>query len=177
MISYTARMAALTLREYVKPSASALGTHVLEGRAWPWLCDYQFHINNSRYLELMDYGRTQFFVSVGLVAPFLKGEIGGVAAGIQIVYRRPIDLMERYRLQTQLVGWDSRWYLHEQTFFKANGEVATRAFVRSMLRGPAGPVSIGELLAAKGLATESPAPTEALQAFMSSTSIAARTMK
>lgn len=176
MLTYTAKTMALTLRELPNRGKDPLGVQTLEGRAWPWLCDYQRHMNNSRYLELMDYGRTQFFVRGRLLREFMKGEIGAVAGAIQIVYRRPIDLMERYRLETQLVSWDDRWYIHEQRFLKANGEVSSRAFVRSMLRDEDGPVNIGSYLEAAGFEAECAPPSEALQEFLSSSSKVARTL-
>lgn len=176
MLTYTAKTMALTLRELPNRGKDPLGVQIFEGRAWPWLCDYQRHMNNSRYLELMDYGRTQFFIRGGLLYQFMKGEIGAVAAATQIVYRRPIDLMERYRLETQLVSWDDRWYIHEQRFVKANGEVSSHAFVRSMLRDANGPLNIGSHLEAAGFDTPSEPPSEALQEFLSSSSRVARTL-
>lgn len=176
MLTYTAKTIALTLRELPNSGKDPLGVQVFEGRAWPWLCDYQRHITNSRYLELMDYGRTQFFVRSQLLRQFMKGEIGAVAAATQIVYRRPIDLMERYRLETQLVSWDDRWYIHEQRFLKANGEVSAHAFVRSMLRDGDGAINIGAYLEAAGASADPEPPSDALQEFMSSSSRVARAL-
>lgn len=176
MLTYTAKTIALTLRELPNAGKAPLGVQIYEGRAWPWLCDYQRHMNNARYLELMDYGRTQFFVRSGLLPAFMKGRISGVAAATQIVYRRSIEWMERYRLETQLVSWDDRWYIHEHRFRRANGEIAAHAFVRSMLRDAQGPVNIGTYLAAQGIdATPQPA-SDALKEFLSSSSKVARAL-
>lgn len=176
MLTYTARTIALTLQELPNSGKDPLGVQVFQGRAWPWLCDYQRHMNNSRYLELMDYGRTQFFVRSGLLSQFMKGKISGVAAATQIVYRRPIDWMESYRLETQLVSWDDRWYIHEQRFRKANGEISAHAYVRSMLRDKDGPVNIGSFLAANGVVGQPAPPSEALKEFLASSAKVARTL-
>lgn len=177
MILYSAKMVAFSLKELARPTVGPLAPCVLEGRAWPWLCDYQRHINNARYLDLMDYGRTQFFLRVGLLKTLASGGIGGVVAATQITYRRPIDLMQRYRLETRLVGWDARWYLHEHLFYLDDGTVAVHAFVRSMLRGKSGVVSMGEVFASAGLEVEPPVWSEELEAFLASTAQTARSLK
>src|SRR5690554_1878505 len=174
MILYSAKMVAFSLKELSKSKLDPLEVNVLEGRAWPWLCDYQRHINNARYLDLMDYGRTQFFLRSGLLKTLAKLNLGGVAAATQIVYRRPINLMESYRLETRLIGWDDRWYLHEHHFKLADGSIAAHAFVRSMLRGSAGAVNIGDVFADRGIQLEQPEWSEELEAFLRSSADAAR---
>lgn len=174
MILYSAKMVAFSMKELIQPKVGPLDTNVLEGRAWPWLCDYQRHINNARYLDLMDYGRTQFFLRAGLLKTLASNNLGGVAAATQVVYRRPIDLMQSYRLETRLVGWDERWYLHEHYFRLADGQIAAHALVRSMLRGKNGPVSIGDVLRQVGHQVESPEWSDELKAFMDSSAVAAR---
>lgn len=174
MLTYTAKTIALTLRELPNTGKDPLGVHVYTGRAWPWLCDYQRHMNNARYLEMMDYGRTQFFVRSGLLRSFMRGEVSGVAAATQIVYRRSIEWMEPFQLETQLVSWDDRWYIHEHRFRRASGEVAAQAFVRSMLRDKEGSVNIGDYLAARGVEAVCHPASEALKEFLSSSSKVAR---
>lgn len=176
MLSYTAKTIALTLRELPNSGKDPLGVQVYEGRAWPWLCDYQRHMNNARYLELMDYGRTQFFVRSGLLRAFMKGKVSGVAAATQIVYRRSIEWMEPFRLETQLIGWDDRWYIHEHRFLRANGEVAAHAYVRSMLRDASGPVNLGTYLQERGVEATPPPRSAALEEFLSSSAQVARTL-
>lgn len=174
MILYSAKMVAFSLKELAQAKRDPLDEMVLEGRAWPWLCDYQRHINNARYLDLMDYGRTQFFLRSGLLRQLAKNNLGGVAAATQIVYRRPINLLETYRLETRLVGWDDRWYLHEHHFKLADGRIAAHAFVRSMLSGKQGPVNIGDVFAESGIQLQQPVWSKELQAFLDSTAHAAR---
>src|SRR5699024_249648 len=127
---------------------------------------YQRHMNNARYLEMMDYGRTQFFVRSGLLRAFMKGKVSGVAAATQIVYRRSIEWMEPFQLETQLVRWDDRWYIHEHHFRRASGDVAAHAFVRSMLRDQSGPVNIGTYLEARGVDAVCQPASDALKEFL-----------
>ena len=174
MIIDSAKMLAFSLRELSRPKIEPTGVNIIEGRAWPWLCDYQRHINNARYLEIMDYGRTQFFLRAGLVPTLAKHGIGGVTAATQIIYRRPIDFMQTYRLETRLVGWDERWYLHEQHFLLADGRVAAHAFIRSMLSDKKGTVSMEYVLREAGLPTHQEPWSDELRTFLASTAEAAR---
>lgn len=150
MLSYTAKIAAFSLRELLKPRLAPTDAAIMEGRAWPWLCDYMLHINNAEYLALMDYGRTQYFVRLGLLRPMKNQGFSGVVAGTQITYRRSIDLLRPYRMETRLLYFDERWYYHEQTIYNERDELAVRAIVRCMLRDRTGPVSFGRILAAAG---------------------------
>lgn len=177
MILYSAKMVAFSLKELTRPKVAPLAPYVLEGRAWPWLCDYQRHINNARYLDLMDYGRTQFFLRAGLLKALATNGWGGVVASTQITYRRSIDLMQRYRLETRLVFWDDRWYIHEHIFYLEDGTVAVHAFIRSMLRGKDGAVNLSRVFEAAGLSPETPTQSDALAQFLASSEFTARSLR
>lgn len=178
MISYTAKMAVFSVNEMRKERCSPLDVVSMEGRAWPWLCDYQRHINNARYLDLMDYGRFQWFIRSGLMKPLYQNGWNGVVAATQILYRREIPMMEKFHLETRILGWDDRWYLHEQRFVTENGKVAAQALLRSSLRGKKGPVNIGEAFALAGYPDlKSPEMSPELLAFLESSSVAAKALK
>ena len=178
MIAYTAKMAAFSARELLKDRVHPLAPVVFEGRAWPWLCDYQQHINNARYLDMMDYGRFQWFVRVGLTKPLFQQRWNGVVAANQITYKREIPIWKPFRLETRIVGWDDRWYFHEQRFFLEDGSIATQALLRSSLRGVEGPVNIGEAFALAGYPDLVQQPwSDELRAFIESSSASARALR
>lgn len=177
MIAYTAKMAFFSAKELLKERVHPLEAVRLDGRAWPWLCDYQRHINNARYLDLMDYGRFQWFMRAGVVKPMYSEGWNGVVASTQILYRREIPLLSRFQLETRILAWDDRWYFHEQRFLNERGQVASTALLRSSLRGKEGPVNIGRLFALSGFELESPEPSEELRAFIASTTAAAQALR
>lgn len=150
MLSYTAKIAAFSAAELLRRPLTPIEPAVLEGRAWPWLCDYMMHINNAEYLALMDFGRTQYFVRTGLLKPMKEHGFSGVVAGTQVTYRRSIDLMKRFRMETRLLYFDDRWYYHDQVVYNDQGELAVRALVRCQLRDRSGAVNFGKILEAAG---------------------------
>lgn len=178
MLAYTAKMAAFSAKELLKERVHPLEAVQFEARAWPWLCDYQRHINNARYLDMMDYGRFQWFVRVGLTKPLYSEGWNGVVAATQITYRSEVPLMKAFTLETKLVGWDDRWYFHEQRFLLEDGRIAAQAFLRSSLRSKKGAVNIGDALAKAGYpGLVAPETTPELQAFIDSTAQTAKSLK
>ena len=170
MLLYTLKMAGFTFLQSRTRGADPLAPVSIRGRAWPWLCDYQLHINNAVYLDLMDYGRTQFFARHQLLGPMYRNGWGGVVAGSHVVYRRSIDLWRPFELQTRLLWFDDRWYVHEQNVLDERGRIAVRALVRSQLREGSSPLPMAQLLLAGGYSgVVSPAPTPEIEAFVAST--------
>ncbi|TVQ96095.1 MAG: thioesterase [Deltaproteobacteria bacterium] len=150
MLLYTARVAAIALRQRRMPRIAPLDSVALSFRAWPWHCDNNRHINNARYLLLMDYGRTAWVSRIGLVDAIVRERLHFVVGGSHLLFRRPVDLLEPFTLRTRLAGWDDRWFFVEQTFFRADGRVAVRGLVRGMGRNPSGHLAPEALFALTG---------------------------
>ncbi len=120
------RIPALVLRQALAPlpRIGTLETDVLSLRVWPNDVDFNLHLNNARYLSVMDYGRVHLLARVGLLTPILKARWAPVVGGVWITYRRSLPLWARYQLATRLVCWDERWFYMEQTFTGADGLAA-----------------------------------------------------
>lgn len=106
-------------------------THTLWLRVLPNDLDTNLHMNNGRYLTLMDLGRVDLMIRTGLFGAIIREKWMPVIAGVSMVYRRSLNPFERYRLETRALGWDERWFYMEQTFFNAKGEMAARGFVKA----------------------------------------------
>jgi acyl-CoA thioesterase FadM len=106
-------------------------THTLRLRVLPNDLDTNLHMNNGRYLTLMDLGRVDLMIRTGLFRAIMREKWMPVIAGVSMVYRRSLDPFEAYRLETRALGWDERWFYMEQTFFNAKGELAARGFVKA----------------------------------------------
>lgn len=64
-------------------------------------CDVNRHMNNSRYLALMDLGRYHFVLKTGLWRVMLDRRWGPVAASITIAYKKPLKPGDRFVLETR----------------------------------------------------------------------------
>lgn len=133
------RIPLLVLRQKLAPlpRIGALETETLKLRVWPNDIDFNFHLNNGRYLNVMDYGRVHLLASVGLLTPILKKRWAPVVGSVWMTYRRSLALGARYQLATRLVCWDERWFYMEQTFLGDDG-LAAVGWVKGALLGKAG---------------------------------------
>jgi acyl-CoA thioesterase FadM len=128
---------------------------VLKMRVWPTDLDIQMHMNNGRYLSLMDLGRIDLLVRSGFArVARQRGWFPVVGTGL-IDYRRSLTAFEGYELKTRLIGWDERWFFIEQQFVKGP-KIAASATVKAMIRSKAGAVSTREALSAIGYDEQSP---------------------
>lgn len=166
MILYYARIAQIALIESRKGPHAPDATLVTQYRAWPWMCDNNFHINNARYLTYMDYGRTAWVGRTGVFKYALQHRYAFVLGGATLTFRRPLDMMRPFSLHTRLAGFDARWFYFEQTFRDERGAFAARGLVRGSIRDGRNPVSVGDILASLGLPSEPPPMTDELSAWL-----------
>ncbi len=128
---------------------------------WPNDCDANLHINNGRYLTLADLGRMDYFLRHRWWRRFAGRRWNVVATSVHVLYRRSLDLGQRYRLVTQLAGANERFLLMEQRF-ERNGATCCIAYVSIGVIGSQGLVAIEDVLGALGLETAMlPAPPPA----------------
>ena len=100
-------------------------------RVLPIDCDFNLHINNGRYLSIMDLGRIDHATRTGWWQTFRAKGWNPVATGVTIRFRRELRIGSKYRLFTKIIGWDERWFFFEQRFERADGSLAARAYVKA----------------------------------------------
>lgn len=89
-------------------------------RVWPTDLDIFNHMNNGRYLSIMDFGRFHLMAQFGTLKKAHKNGWSPVVGGIKITYLRSLKLLNKYKLTTQLVCWDEKWVFMEQQFIRVN---------------------------------------------------------
>lgn len=138
----------LTLR--FRPPLEALGSSVLAFRVWPNDLDVNVHMNNGRFLSVMDLGRFDLTFRTGLGKAMLRNRWQPLVGGVTIRYRRSLDPFEAYELHTRLLGWDAKWFFLEQRFMKRGEILAAEGVVRALFRGREGNVPVAEVLRQMG---------------------------
>lgn len=79
--------------------------------------DYFCHMNNGRYLRELDFARFDFYFRTGLSAYFRsQPNIYIVQHAASIRYRRSIDFLTPFMVQTRLIWFDERSLYFEQKF-------------------------------------------------------------
>ena len=114
-------------------------------RVAPTDLDPLFHMNNGKYLSLLDLGRVDLMLRSGFWGRLDERGWYPVVAGQTITYRRSLKLWQRFDLHTRVVGLDDRWIYLEQTF-AVGQEIYAAAMVRArFLRKTGGSVGHDEL--------------------------------
>lgn len=118
------------VRSLRKSRLGLLDESVLQMRVRPGDCDVMLHVNNGRYLSLMDIGRIDLAGRCGLIGAFRARGWHAVAGGATIRFRRELRLGTRYTLRTRCIGWDEGWSYFQQVFEREDGALAARAYVK-----------------------------------------------
>ncbi len=125
----------------------------LKLRVWPNDLDLFAHVNNGRYLTLMDLGRLHIVMRTGLLKVMKERHWHAAASAVEIRFRRPLKLWQRYELVTEIVDWDEHWFLFEQSF-ESGGKVCARALVKAQFRHRRERVPTGTVLEQAGMQGE-----------------------
>lgn len=146
----------------------------LKFRVWPHDLDTSMHLNNGRYLALMDIGRLDLMVAGGLLRPALRHGWTPIANSIQIRFRRELRVWAAMELQTRIVGWTKDEVIIEQVFVSLGdgreGQVAARALFSGGLydRKARSFVEISRLMEEVGVDADSPELPPECKAFLDS---------
>lgn len=112
------------------------------------------HVNNGKYLSMLDLGRMDLMLRSGFWQSLTDRGWYPVVAAQTITYKRSLTLGQRFELVTRVLGVDERSAYMEQTFTR-RGTVVARAVVQArFLRTSGGTVSTEELMEALGGAPE-----------------------
>ncbi|PUB24919.1 YbgC/YbaW family acyl-CoA thioester hydrolase [Promicromonospora sp. AC04] len=119
-------------------------------RVLPTDLDLLGHMNNGKYLSIMDVGRMDLLIRSGFWDVLRKMGWYPVVAGQTITYRRSLRLGQRFDLYTRLIGLDDRWGYVEQTIC-IGPTVYAQAVIRTrFLKQSGGSVEHDELRDALG---------------------------
>lgn len=124
------RLLWLNIRVRFRPRLKLLDTSVTPFRVWPTDLDPLIHMNNGKYLSIMDLGRMDLMMRSGAWTKLKKAGWYPVVAGQTIAYYRSLNPWKRFEVHTRILGLDDRWGFLEQEFV-SEGIVCARAIVRS----------------------------------------------
>ncbi len=148
------------------------GVSALGFRVWPHDLDMSFHMNNGRYLTIMDLGRLDVIIRTRLWRAVLRHRWTPIASAAQIRFSRELKLFDRFRLETSILAWDETSVVMEQVFYldggARDGEVSARALFRGGLydRAKRRFVPIAVLMSEIGAVGGSPPMTPEIEAFL-----------
>ena len=131
-------------------------------RVWPNDLDMNGHMNNGRYLTIMDLGRLDLILRSGLLGLMMKRKYQPVLAAAQMRFRMQLKPMRPFDLETRVLCWDDKWVYMEQRFLFTTGQkkgaVAAIGIVKGGFYDPKSKTTVPteELLRTLNLPSESP---------------------
>ena len=108
-------------------------------RVLPNDLDLNFHMNNGRFLSVMDLGRVDLIIRMGMLRTLSKNGWDPVIGAIHTTFRKGLYLFERYDLVSHIVGWDDKWIYITQTM-EQNGEEIATAHMKTLFMSEGGKV-------------------------------------
>ena len=115
--------------------AAMLNSSRLRLRVYPNDLDMNGHMNNGRYLTLMDLGRVQLILRTGLMRVVLKRNLAPTLAAAQMRYRMQMLPFQLFDLETRVICWDDKWVYMEQRFIFARGPKAGAVAAIGLVKG------------------------------------------
>jgi acyl-CoA thioesterase FadM len=118
-------------------------------RVMPNDIDINGHMNNGRYLTVIDLMLVEYFVRTGFAGVMLKRGWRPMSGGSFVTYRRGLKPFEPYTLRFRLDACDDHWnYMRFE--FTANGRVSAAGYMKGAAVARAGLVANSESYAAMG---------------------------
>jgi acyl-CoA thioesterase FadM len=154
-------------RFFFRKPLGLLETSVVECRVWPTDLDNNIHMNNGRYLTIMDLGRFDWILSCGFLGLCLKNRWFPIVGALKILYLKPLKPFQKFQLKTRVLGWDAKWIYVEQNF-EADGVLCAKSVLQGLFHGKQTKVTTGEWLKAAGYAKKSPRLPKDVQSWLRS---------
>ena len=140
---------------FFKEKLKTLETSVLRFVVLPTDLDVYGHMNNGRYLTMMDLGRIDLLLRSEIGQYALQQRWNPIIASSMMRYRRSLKVFQNYQLRTRIVAWDDKWFYLEQVF-ERKGHIIAIGFVKGLFVSTKGKVPTTAVF--KGVTTDEVSP-------------------
>lgn len=107
-------------------------------RVWPGDLDVNGHMNNGRYLTIIDLMLVEYFVRSGFARVMFQAGWRPMSGGAVITYRKGLKPWQRYRLSFTLAGADEAWNYMRFEFRRDDGALAAAGYMKGAAVSKAG---------------------------------------
>ena len=128
-----ARLAFVSIRAMLRPNLAALEASECHFRVLPTDLDVQLHMNNGRFLQIMDLGRIDLLLRNGVLQNAMSKGWRMLLSGVMIRYVHELRPFERYALHTRILGWDRRFFYIEHRFENSKGRLVALGTARAAI--------------------------------------------
>ena len=134
-------------------------------RVLPNDLDVNGHMNNGRYLTVIDLMLVEYFVRTGFARAMLQRGWRPMAGGSFITYRRGLKPLQTYTLRFRLDGGDAHWNYMRFEFVR-HGRICAAAYMKGAAITRDGLVRTAAFYAAIGLAVPEAAVPEPVRHWL-----------
>jgi len=115
-------------------------------RVWFFDIDLNFHMNNGRYLTIMDLGRFDLLIKAKVFGKLLKNGYYPVVASESIRFKKSLAPFQKYKVISKVESFDEKDFFISQTFISKK-QVYAIGYIKGRFkqRGRKGSVSTKEL--------------------------------
>lgn len=93
--------------------------------------DFNFHINNAKYLMFLEKARWDHSVQTNTFNLMLKNKTNFIVAGVEVGYIREIRLFSKFEIETRYLGWDEKYFYIEQQIF-SKGKLCNTSLIKAV---------------------------------------------
>lgn len=120
-------------------------------RVWPGDLDINGHMNNGRYLTIIDLMLVEYFVRSGFARTMLKSGWRPMSGGAVITYRKSLQPGQRYRLRFAHEAANEAWNFMRFEFLREDGTLCAAGYMKGAAVGRHGLVPNEQSYARLGL--------------------------
>jgi acyl-CoA thioesterase FadM len=119
-------------------------------RVWPGDLDINRHMNNGRYLTIIDLMLVEYFVRSGFARVMFQAGWRPMSGGAVITYRKGLKPWQRYRLSFTLCAADEAWNYMRFEFAREDGTLCAAGYMKGAAVGKSGLVPNAQSYARMG---------------------------
>lgn len=91
-----------------------LGTSSHTYRVWPHQIDYNLHLNNAKYLNILEHARWVLFRENGWFKYLFAKRLNVVVASFEITFIRELNIFTQFEVRSRVLSWDEKYLYVEQ---------------------------------------------------------------
>lgn len=134
MIKLFARMLPVLARAHRAPGVPATQAVASHFRVLPHDIDINLHLNNGRYLQLIDLNRAEWLMRTGIWSVIRRNRWKPILGSVAVQFHRELRLWDRVQIETRLLGWDSRWTYLEHRVLNDSGRTMAVSLAKAGFR-------------------------------------------
>lgn len=132
------RLLIVVLVEKFRAHASVAYVGKQSFRVLPHDIDAFGHMNNGRFLQIMDVARAGWMTRTGVLGIMVRNRWSATLGGTSVRFRRTLKAFQRYHVTTRLICYDDHWFYLEHAFITRESQTVAVGISRAALRKKGG---------------------------------------